>query len=65
MPSTIITPPQGNTKRALLGIGHFYRIFFTPPQGIGGVIPSVSNAWINDLGEQFTDDLGNVLVFAP
>lgn len=66
MPSIIITPPQGITKRALLGIGHFYRTFFTPPQGIGGaVIPPIANAWIDDLGNTFTDDLGNTMVFDP
>lgn len=31
----------------------------------GGDIPPVANAWVDDLGNQFKDDLGNVMVFAP
>ena len=66
MPSIIITPPQGITNRALLGVGHFYRNLFTPPQGLAGEAPPpINNAWINDLNSPFVDDLGNVLVFEP
>jgi len=39
-------------------------IFVDLSQGFGGDIsPPVSGTWINDLGNQFVDDLGNVVVF--
>ena len=67
MPSTIITPAQGITNRSLLGVGHFYRVLFTPPQGIGEVAPPppVANSWVDDLGNAFVDDIGNFMVFSP
>ncbi len=65
MPTTIITPAQGITNRSLLGVGHFYRVLFTPPQGLGLVAPPppVTDGWIDDFGNQFLDDLGNDVVF--
>lgn len=41
MPVIILEPPQGfDSGRELLGVGQFYRAFFTPPQGLDIAIPA-------------------------
>lgn len=58
-------PPQGFTsEQGLVIVGRPVIPRFGSPQGIGEVVvPPVEGAWINDLGEQFIDNFGNVMVF--
>ena len=59
-------PPQGVTaEQGLVIIGRPPIPRFGPPQGIVGEIipPPLEGSWINDLGDQFVDDLANVVVF--
>ncbi len=60
------SPPQGDTSvQGLFIIGKPISPKFGPPQGIGqgGVLPPTTNAWVDDLGNEFNDDLSNVVVF--
>lgn len=57
-------PPQGETsEQGLVIIGRPVIPRFGAPQGIGVAPPPVLVSWIDDLGDQFIDDLGQDIVF--
>jgi len=59
-------PPQGKSNNGeLVIIGKPLTPRFGSPQGDANVPPPplVEDNWIDDLGEQFIDDLGNEMVF--
>lgn len=59
-------PPQDQTsEQGLFIIGKPLSPIFAAPQGLASDIPVINNAWINDESNQFVDNNGNVLVFAP
>jgi len=60
-------PPQGVTsEQGLVIIGRSPIPRFGAPQGIGGdTPPPVTNGWVDNLGNQFTDEVGTVMVFSP
>ena len=60
------SPPQGESSAQGLNIiGKPLSPKFGAPQGIasGDVTPPTTNAWVDDLGNEFNDDLSNVVVF--
>ena len=59
-------PPQGrDASQQLRTTGRFSIAFISPPQGLGisDIPTSPENAWIDDFGALFVDDLGNNVVF--
>ena len=59
-------PPQGNTaEQGLAIIGRPIIPQFGAPQGIGVAPPEVVITWIDDLNNEFVDDIGNIMVFSP
>jgi len=55
-------PPQGfGTEQELIIIGRPVIPRFDSPAGLTPT--GLGAAWINDLNDEFNDDLGNVIVF--
>ncbi len=62
-------PPQGfSTEQGLIIIGRPIIPLIGSPQGLGeggDIPPPVTNVWVDDLGNEFTNEVGTVMVFAP
>jgi len=60
-------PPQGfSTEQELVIIGRPVIPRFDSPQGIKSeFIPPIETAWIDNNGNEFLDNFGEVIVFSP
>jgi len=61
--NALLWPSQGTKPEERLDKYKYLRL---PSQGIGAALPPpplVEDSWIDDLGNQFLDDLGQVFVF--
>ena len=57
-------PPQGfSPEQELTIIGRPVIPRFGSPQGLEGEVIPPTVAWIDDFGNEFVDDLGEVIVF--
>ena len=61
--NALLWPSQGTKPEERLDKYKWLRL---PSQGIAGqVIPPLEIIWIDDFGNEFLNDLGETIVFAP